>query len=119
MNTSFKPALALLKLLLFLLCVPTLFAQPGMIDSNYLANANGAVRSIALQPDGKLLISGEFQLVNGSPRHCVARLNSDGALDDQFEQAFDWGYAQKIRLQSDGRIIVGGSFQQAGTYLPA
>ena len=118
-KVSSQLALAILSLTLVLLCVPGAFAQPGTIDSNYLANANGAVRSIALQPDGKLLISGEFNLVSGLPRHCVARLNSDGALDEQFGAPFDGGYAQKILLQPDGRAVVGGSFQQAGTYLPA
>lgn len=113
---SLKAASAVL--LLVLLGVPTLLAQPGIVDSNYLADVDGAVRSIALQPDGRLLISGQFRFVNGVERYGITRLNREGALDEQFQPAFDSGSASMILLQPDGRIIVGGSFQQAGAYLP-
>src|SRR6185369_7453984 len=39
--------------------------------------ADGWVRSIALQPDGKVLICGDFATINGVARPHVARLYGD------------------------------------------
>src|SRR5262249_8703829 len=49
------------------------------------AGTDGPVNSIALQPDGKLLIGGEFTRVNGNSRTGIARLNPDGTLDGSFD----------------------------------
>src|SRR6266446_6587314 len=52
-------------------------------------NANGNVRVVVVQPDGKILIGGDFTTVapnGGVPvtRNHIARLNSDGTLDTAF-----------------------------------
>src|ERR1700704_2723402 len=52
-------------------------------------NANGAIRAIVIQPDGKILIGGEFTTLSpngGVPvtRAHIARLNPDGTLDPAF-----------------------------------
>ncbi len=49
-------------------------------------NANGTVRAVVVQPDGKILIGGDFTTLspNGGPavtRNYIARLNPDGTLD--------------------------------------
>jgi uncharacterized delta-60 repeat protein len=51
----------------------------GSLDStcNPGAGANGVVRAIALQPDGNILIGGDFTTVNGAVRPHVARLLGD------------------------------------------
>jgi uncharacterized delta-60 repeat protein len=69
------------------------------------------VRSILVQPDDRIVISGHFTLVNGQPRTRIARLNADGSLDADFNTGagLDQGAAALI-LQPDGRIIVGGRF---------
>ncbi len=43
--------------------------------------ARGTVQAIAVQPDGKVVIGGEFTHVNGVRRNNIARLNADGTLD--------------------------------------
>lgn len=43
--------------------------------------ANGRVNAIAIKPNGKILIGGEFTSFNGASRNKVTRLNSDGSLD--------------------------------------
>ena len=59
------------------------------------------------------MIGGEFTSVNGVPRTQIARLNSDGSLDQAFnlifarEQAFT---INKINIQTDGKIVVSGDF---------
>ena len=48
----------------------------GSLDSSFNpgTGANGIVRSLALQPDGKVLVGGDFTTVNGVVRPHVARL---------------------------------------------
>ena len=52
---------------------------------NTAAGADGAVRALLVQPDGKVLIGGDFTHFNGVPRNYIARLNSDGSLDTSFD----------------------------------
>ena len=47
--------------------------------------ADGTVWAVAVQPDGKVLIGGDFNHVNGQPRNYLARLNTDGSLDTTFD----------------------------------
>ena len=77
-------------------------------------NANGAVRVVVVQPDGKILIGGDFTTLspNGGvavTRNRIARLNPDGTLDTAFNpNANDVVYA--IAVQADGKILAGGAF---------
>lgn len=78
---------------------------------------SAAVRAIALQADGKILISGDFEKVDGVPRAHVARLNADGSLDPAFDVGLgprrtdqcSYGLPSPL-LVSDGAIFVGGNF---------
>ena len=78
---------------------------------NVGALPDGAVHVIAIQPDGKILIGGEFTHVGTQPRGRIARLNSDGTLDATFTQAGANYIIEAIALQPDGRILIGGQFQ--------
>ncbi|MBK7085206.1 MAG: delta-60 repeat domain-containing protein [Flavobacteriales bacterium] len=51
------------------------------IGFNPGTGANNPVHSITLQPDGKIIIGGDFTNYNGTGRNRVARLNTDGSLD--------------------------------------
>ena len=86
----------------------------GTLDTTF-GNGSGLdvlpVRRMALQPDGKVLICGNFNSVHGVGRVRVARLNSDGSIDTGFSPGTGPNstvYA--IALQPDGKILVGGSF---------
>jgi uncharacterized delta-60 repeat protein len=78
----------------------------------------GGVLTIAKQNDGKILVGGYFDSVNGSSSSQIARLNSDGTLDTSFDVGFGFtpaGYnwapgISDIKLDSDGNIYVAGSF---------
>ena len=76
------------------------------------------VKSLALQPDGKILIgvNGTRGFTNGSFTNTkmVVRLNADGSLDSSFNaSALNIGpeapTVYSIAVQPDGRVIVGGS----------
>ena len=52
-------------------------------------NANGIIRVVVVQPDGKILIGGDFTSLTpngGAPvtRNHIARINPDGTLDTTF-----------------------------------
>lgn len=68
------------------------------------------VRSIAVQPDGKIVIAGTFDSLGGEPHAYIGRLNSDGTVDGSFTpQADQQVYA--VALQPDGRILLAGRFR--------
>lgn len=78
---------------------------------NLGTGAGGVVRTIAVQPDGKILIGGAFTTFNGTTRNRIVRLNADGSIDNGF--VIGTGFQSPVRsiaLQSDGKILVGGEF---------
>src|SRR5438132_64534 len=80
--------------------------------------ANSGVYAIAVQPDGKVLVVGNFTTLGGggsgsTARHCIGRLNADGSLDMTFDPGATsavWALA----VQPDGKILVGGDFTTLG-----
>lgn len=84
----------------------------GTIDSgfNVGTGANNTVSAIAVQPDGKIIIGGNFTNYNGVAKNRIARLNSDGSLDVSFTGTGANNLVAAIVLQSDGKIIIGGNF---------
>lgn len=70
-----------------------------------------AVGSVAVQPDGKIVIGGNFSSYNGVARSRIARLNSDGTLDAGFVASATTDQTVRcIALQADGKILIGGTF---------
>lgn len=70
-----------------------------------------SVYAIALQPDGKILIGGNFRFFNGVIRDHIVRLHADGSVDNSFDS--NRGVDEKINtiaLQADGKILIGGDF---------
>jgi len=95
----------------------------GTVDTAFDPNANGEVRAIVVQPDGKILVGGSFNAFNGAnsiggqPRNRIARLDATTGQADSFNpNAYDNTVAA-IALQADGMILVGGNFQNIGGQL--
>lgn len=84
----------------------------GSLDSSFNpgTGADSAIRAIALQSNGKLLVAGVFNTINGTNRQRIARLNVDGTLDDRFIAFPEPDYVHSLALQTDGKILMGGSF---------
>jgi uncharacterized delta-60 repeat protein len=61
----------------------------GSLDSAFSTSqgsgADAPVRAVEVQNDGKVIIGGDFQHVDGVPRNYLARLNADGSLDTTFD----------------------------------
>jgi uncharacterized delta-60 repeat protein len=89
----------------------------GSLDTSFnsASGANGSVKSMALQADGKLLIGGNFTSINGVARNGIARLNSDGALDTSFNPGTGAGLVNAMALQADGKLFIGGFFRSYNT----
>ena len=62
------------------------------------------------QLDGKVLIGGNFQSINGVTRKYIARLNADGSLDTGFNPGFANQTVYVAQQLTDGKILVGGYF---------
>jgi uncharacterized delta-60 repeat protein len=83
----------------------------GSRDTNFAevvtTPSDATVYGIATSTDGKLLIGGTFDSINGLPRGGVARLHPDGDLDLLFNPCAIAGSG--FAFQADGKIIVGGT----------
>jgi uncharacterized delta-60 repeat protein len=78
---------------------------------------NSTVKAVELQPDGNILIAGDFSTVNGITRKYLARLTSSGALDATFDPGIGPDSSiETIRLQTDGKLLVGGGFSTFDGY---
>jgi uncharacterized delta-60 repeat protein len=90
----------------------------GTLDSSFnvsLAPTYWHIFVVVPQPDGRILIGGDFDVINGTPRNFIARLMPDGSLDAGFNAHVgqDGNLVRQVNdiaLQSDGRIIFGGYF---------
>ncbi|WP_379969626.1 T9SS type A sorting domain-containing protein [Epilithonimonas sp. UC225_85] len=85
----------------------------GTIDTSFqpLSGANNAIYAMKLQPDNKILISGNFTTYDGVSRNRLARINVDGTLDTSF--AVGTGANNTVSsmvIQADGKIVIGGNF---------
>ncbi|MGQ9897189.1 MAG: delta-60 repeat domain-containing protein, partial [Acidobacteriota bacterium] len=103
---------------------------------------DGRVNAIVIQPDGKVLIGGEFKCYNEVPRGGIARLTSTGSLDQTFGDSsfslpgvgdyqqcgnpvatsglrnapntkYERARVNAILLETDGKVTVAGLFARA------
>lgn len=98
-------------------------AAPGDLDPSFggggserlfLSHETIALRAVAVQPDGKVVLAGADQTANSI---LVVRLLESGALDPSFGAggvvntpfpAGSFGAARAVALQPDGKIVVAG-----------
>src|SRR5712691_1194233 len=90
----------------------------GTIDMSFDPGANNDVKGLAVQPDGKILVVGDFLKIGGGgtgviSRHLIARLNIDGSVDS-FDPGANDPAVSCVALQADGKVLVGGPFTTLG-----
>ena len=89
----------------------------GTLDTTFNHGGfDNGVNALAVQPDGKILVGGDFAQFDpsGTPvtANRIARLNSDGTLDNSFDHGGFDSLVTPITVQSDGKILVGGFLTQ-------
>lgn len=103
-------------------CINIAQAAPGDLDTSFGGGdgivvtsipSDGFSRSMAVQPDGKILLGG----YTGAENFLLVRYNGDGTLDTSFGDTgmvdmtisynFDYGFS--IAIQADGKILIAGS----------
>ena len=98
-----------LAVLTLLFAAPSLHASPGDLDPLDANLVGNYVLATAVQPDGKIIIGGNFTSVLGVPRSNLARLNADGTLDMGFDPKAN-GDVWAVAVQADGQVLIGGTF---------
>lgn len=86
----------------------------GTMDADFNPDLGGDgyepfLRSVWVQPDGRIVIAGHFESVDEVPIKSLARLLPDGSLDETFAPSPNhvvWALAQ----QPDGKLVFGGNF---------
>ncbi len=93
----------------FYFFIQNTFSQSGSLDPDFNSGVglNGPVFSIALQSNCKILTAGGFNSYNGSEKHRLFRINSNGTLDNTFSFSAI-ASAFSVATQSNGKILVGG-----------
>jgi uncharacterized delta-60 repeat protein len=85
----------------------------GALDSGVSAtfSFSGTAQRLLVQPDGKVLVAGFFNNVNGLNQVNLTRLNTDGSSDTTFNSTVTiLGFVASMRLQSNGKILLWGGF---------
>ncbi|HEX8250396.1 MAG TPA: hypothetical protein VF599_19635, partial [Pyrinomonadaceae bacterium] len=106
----------------------TSFGGTGRVVTPVGQGTTAIARSIAVQPDGKIIVAGSAY-VNNSRLYdfAVVRYNADGTLDTGFDgdgiatidvtnsvSASDTAYS--VDIQPDGKIVLGGTTGGSGTF---
>jgi uncharacterized delta-60 repeat protein len=77
----------------------------GSLDNSFTGLVSGA-KSMALQPDGKILAGSAV----------FRRYNSDGTIDNSFPIVNTDGSVESIVYLPDGKILIGGSFRNVNSF---
>jgi uncharacterized delta-60 repeat protein len=126
--TRIRLRLGSLLALFGLLAAGAVLAQDGDLDSGFGSAGRAVVdfggtevaRGIALQQDGKIVLSGVTSAGGTGSAAALARLNADGSPDMGFgtgarviaSSGLENG--EDVAVQQDGRILVAGGALQAG-----
>lgn len=84
----------------------------GDLDPGFNSNSGefAVVRALGIQSDGKVVMTGAFDLMSGTGRSGIARVNTDGSIDTTFNPGTGIPHANfipgRVLIQSDGKIIV-------------
>jgi uncharacterized delta-60 repeat protein len=87
--------------------------QDGSVDSTFDVEANNQVNAIAVQRDRRIVVGGQFTMLDGVARRRLGRVDAEGVLDLQFDPGVD-NLVHTVAIDPDGRIVIGGAFTMLG-----
>ena len=85
----------------------------GAIDNTFSIGSgfNGQVYAIAIQPDQKIVVVGNFTSFNGTPVTRIIRLLPSGLRDTSFNVGLGAdAIIEALQIQPDGKILIAGRF---------
>lgn len=85
----------------------------GSIDGTFNVGTgfNATVWALTIQPDGKILLGGDFTSYSGSAVSKIVRLNTNGSIDDTFVSPGTINNTiYDVAVQTDGKVLIVGSF---------
>lgn len=83
----------------------------GTVDNTFQPLIqNGTINAILVQPDGSIIIGGDFTILGTIPRSRLARLRENGTVDLSFLPTGADDTVRAIVRQADGGLLVGGDF---------
>jgi uncharacterized delta-60 repeat protein len=87
-------------------------ATNGTLDFSFALplGFNAALSDVALQPDGKIVLGGMFDVASAAGRNHIARLHADGTLDLEFNPGSGADNNVLSVAMQDDRILIGGAF---------
>ena len=87
-------------------------ATAGAVDETFhrVEIVGQEVRSVAVQRDGKIILSGYFDKADGDWHNSIVRLIPNGTVDSSFKTKAG-GSVHAIALQTDGKIVLAGDFR--------
>lgn len=94
--------------------VDTSFTSPTLTGGVFTPTSK-YINTFVTQSDNKIIIVGKFTRVNGESYSCVARLNTNGTLDNTFNNPA-LSAAEEVRdvvIQNDGKIVIVGKFNSS------
>lgn len=72
---------------------------------------DAVVKSVAVQPNGKVIAAGEFTSINGETHNHIVRLNLDGSVDPGFETGDGTNNpVSRVLVLPDDQVIIAGYF---------
>jgi uncharacterized delta-60 repeat protein len=83
----------------------------GTVDNTFnpIGGANAFIYDVEIQPDGKIVVGGDFTGLNFNTTHkYIGRLNPNGTLDTSFTPPALNAKIRTIKIQPNGKIVVGG-----------
>jgi uncharacterized delta-60 repeat protein len=92
----------------------TTFAQVDLSSAPSFIKT-GTVTALEAQPDGKIIVAGDFSRAGSITRQRLIRLNTDGSVDTSFDPGLGPnGIVLDVEVAADGKILIVGDFSQVG-----
>lgn len=85
----------------------------GTLDATFNPGTgpDTSVNAVAVEASGRVLIGGGFSTVSGQNRKGIARLNTNGTVDNTFTgTGISSGAVYDVIVTSEGKILAGGAF---------
>lgn len=88
-------------------------ARVSAVDGGSLSTVDallpGTVNAIAFQPDGGMIVGGNFARVGATPRRNILRLGADGRLDSGWNPSLDFTSVLALAVDGNSSVYVGGN----------